>query len=232
MRNVRFIIVTMCVLASELLSARPSLPDSIEVKALQKDDSITLQLTAYQIETQLTFLMQGVNFTIVQPDTLTMSFPSAAMVRNKVRRHPNEVKAVLEMQRKQHPGQDSIHHVVRPDVQPLIAALNDTTATICYQSDKVSTHDYQIYVDRESAIMTFSFKLHRNNITSIGGLIDVSVYSAPFSKSDRAEFVGKRLSEENSPHPNGLGEGMRKEDVSKRTFKKSIVVKIEDSYEE
>ena len=106
------------------------------------------------------------------------------------------------------------------------------TATIYYQSNKVSTRDYQIYVDRESAIMTFSFKLHRNNITFIGGQIDVSVYSAPFSKSDRAEFGGKRLSEEKYPHPNGLGEGIRKEDVSKRTFKKSIVVKIEDCYEE
>ena len=232
MRDVRFIIIIICVLASNTLSAQSSLPDSIGVKAFQKGDSITLQMTAYQIETQLAFLMQGVNVTIVQPDTLMMSFPSAAMVRKKVKRHPNEVKAVLEKQRKQQSGQDSINHVVRPDVQPLVAALNDTTATIYYQNGRFPTREFMINVDRENAIMDFLLKLNGSLISSTGGLIELYVFSAPFGNSDKTEFVGKKLSNENSPHPNGLGEGIRKEDVSKRTFKKHVIVKINDAYEE
>lgn len=232
MRSVKFIIVTMFMLASNFVSAQPSVSDSIEVKSLQNGDSITFQLTAYQIETQLTFLMQGVNIIVAQPDTLMMSFPSAAMVRKKVKRHPNEVKAILEKQGRQKLSQDSINHVVRPDVQPLVAALNDTTATICYQSNRFFTHDYKIDVNREKAIMTFSLKLHKSLIPSLDELIHVSIFSEPFGKSDRAEFFGKRLSNEKSPHPNGLGEGIRKEDISKRTFKKSVIVKIEDAYGE
>lgn len=226
MKRIRFIIVIIFLLASVLLSAQSSVPDSIIVKALQNGDSITIQLAVYQIETQLTFLMQGLSITVVQPDTLMMSFPSAEMVKNKVKRHPNEVKAVLEKQRKQQPGQDSINHIVRPDVQPLVAALNDTTATICYQNNKVVTRNYKIDVNREEAIMTFSFKLHKIYISPIDGFLNVSLFSVPPSKSDRAEFGGKRLSNENSPHPNGLGEGIRKEDVSKRTFKKCITIKV------
>ncbi len=231
MKNVRFVIMAVFILASELLSAQPSVPDSIKVKALQKGDSIALQLTAYQIETQLTFLMQGVNITVIQPDTLTIYFPSADMVKNKVKRHPNEVKAVLEKQRRQQSGQDTINHVVRPDVQPLVAALNDTTANIYYQKTKIVTREYRIDVNREDAIMTFSFKLHKNFISSINGFITISLFSAPSSVSNRAEFVGKRLSDENSPHPKGLGEGIRKEDFFKRTFKKSITIKVVEANE-
>ena len=231
MKSIRFIIATMFILASDVLSARTSVPDSIEVKALQKGDSITFQLTAYQIEKQLTFLMQGLNITVAQPDTLVMSIPSAAMVRNKVKRHPNEVKAVLEKQRKRQSGQDSINHVVRPDVQPLVAALNDTTATIIYKSKKFSTRKYKIDVDREKAVMTFSFVVHKGYISTTDGFITVYLFSAPSGRSDRAEFAGRRLSEENSLHPNGLGEGIRKEDVSKRTFKKNLTIKVVEADE-
>lgn len=231
MKIIRFIIATMFILASGVLSAQISVPDSIDIKALQKGDSITFQLMSYQIETQLTFLMQGLNITVVQPDTLVISFPSAAMVRNKVKRHPNEVKAVLEMERKRQSGQDSINHVVRPDVQPLVAALNDTTATIIYQSKNFSTRKYMIDVDREKAVMTFSFVVHKGYISTTDGFVTVYLFSAPSARSDRAEFAGRRLSEENSPHPNGLGEGIRKEDVSKRTFKKNLTIKVVEADE-
>ena len=219
----------MCLQASVLLLAQPSVSDSLEVGALQKGDSLTLQVTVYRIETQLAFLMQGVSIAILQPDTLTMSFPSADMVRDKVRRHPNEVKAVLEKQRKQQLGRDKDNHVVRPDVQPLVAALNDTTAFIYYNNSKVATRGYKIEVNRKDAIMVFSFKLHKNCITTNDGLICISIFSAPSSMSDRAEFSGERLSNDISPLPNGLGEGLRKEDVPKRIFKKRVIVKI---YEE
>jgi len=219
----------MFILASKFMSAQSSVSDSFDVKVFHKGDSIAFQVSLSQIETQLAFLMQGLNITIVQPDTLTMSFPSAAMVKNKVKRHPNEVKAVLKKQRnKQQSEHYSINNVVRPDVQPLVAALNDTTAIIYYQNEKISTREYKIDVNRKTAVMTFYYKLHENLILSIDGLVNVNLFSAPFYSSDRAEFVGKRLSGKNTPHPNGLGEGIRKEDVSKRTFKKSVIVKIEN----
>lgn len=232
MKRLIFIIASFFMLATHVLSAQNHVSDTIEVKAIQTGDSISFQLKVFPVETQLTFLMQGLNIRILQPDTLTVSFPSAAMVRSKVRRHPNEVKAVLEKQKKQRIGQDSVNHVVRPDVQPLVAALNDTTANIYCQNNRLSTHNYKIDLDRQNAIITFSFKLHNNCVSSIDGMANLFIFSAPLGKADRAEFAGRQLSNEKSPHPNGLGEGIRKEDVSKRTFKKNVVVKIVKVYEE
>lgn len=227
MKNIRLIIVVILMLASKYLSAQSSISDPLEVKAINNGDSITFKVSLNQIETQLAFLMQGLNITIVQPDTLTISFPTAAMVKNKVKRHPNEVKAVLEKRRKQQSEHDSVNHVVRPDVQPLVAALNDTTATVYCQNEKISTREYKIDVNRKTAIMTFSFVLHENFISPVDGSININLFSAPFSSSDRTEFAGRRLSAKKPPHPNGLGEGIRKEDVSKRTYKKSVIVKVE-----
>ena len=199
----------------------------IKVEAVELKDSVDIRVTAYKIETQLAFLMQGLNICVEQPDTLILSFPSASMVRNKVRRHPNEVKAELASQKRHlEAGHDSVNNVVRPDVQPLVAALNDTTATIVYGNIKTPTQRFRIEVDREQAIMIFSFKVKANWLTLVNGILDLDIYSLPM-KGDRQEFVGHRLSGEKSPQPHGLGEGLRKEDAANRTFREKILVKIQ-----
>ena len=200
-------------------------PNTVKIEALECGDSLEFKLTAYQIETQLTFLMQGMEMTAIQQDTLTMSFPSAAMVRNKVRRHPNEVKAVLNSVSQA--GKDSVNHVVRPDVQPLVAALNDTTAVVAYQGKKENIRDFKIDVDREMAIMSFSVRIARAMVSDNNGMVQILVTSVPPNhQGDRPEFSGRRLSGENAPLPNGLGEGLRKEDIEKRTFLVTFPVRI------
>lgn len=227
MKNLRKIVSTIGLLTMGMLPASATVPDSIEVKATEQHDSLEIQITAYKIETQLTFLMQGLNIRIEQPDIVTLTFPSAPMVKNKVKRHPNEVKAVLESQRKrQSAGHDSINHVVRPDVLPLVAALNDTTATIACHGATETTHGFRIDVDRENAVIVFSIKVPAGSIDAKEPTLHLCVYSLPASEN-RQEFTGKRLSGENSPSPNGLGEGIRKGDAANRTFRKSLAVAIE-----
>ena len=228
MKRVRKITSTITLLAMVFLPATAAVPDSIDVKAMEHHDSVEIQITVYKIETQLTFLMQGLNIRIEQPDTVTLSFPSAPMVRNKVKRHPNEVKAVLESQRKrQGAGHDSINHVVRPDVLPLVAALNDTTATISAHGTAEATHEFNIDVDRENAVMVFSIKVPTCYIDARERKLDLCVYSVPVD-GNRQEFTGRRLSGEDSPRPNGLGEGLRNREAASRTFRKSLAVAIED----
>lgn len=228
MKMMRNVITVVLLMAVNLLPAQTLAPDSVvTIDVLELDDSLEFKLTSSLVETQLTFLMQGLDICVIQPDTITLSFPSAAMVRNKVKRHPNEVKAVLASRQRQQAGQDSINHVVRPDVQPLVAALNDTTATYSYQGQKFETRNFKIDVDREKTIMSFSIRVEKSKIQTVEGKVDLQIASIPLiNKGDRPEFVGKRLSGENAPHPNGLGEGIRKEDVAKRTFqrKASVVV--------
>lgn len=213
-------------LAASVLTVAATVPDSIDVKVREQHDSLEIQITAYKIETQLTFLMQGLNIRVEQLDSVTLIFPSAPMVRNKVKRHPNEVKAVLESQRKrQEAGHDSINHVVRPDILPLVAALNDTTATLSYHGMTDTTHGFKIDVDRENAVMVFSIKVPTCYIDTKETKLDLCLYSIPVDEN-RQEFTGRRLSDENSPRPNGLGEGFRKGDAASRSFYKVLTVII------
>lgn len=233
MRKMRSIMTGLLLMVACLLPAQTLAPDSVKIEVLELGDSLEFRLTSFQVETQLTFLMQGLDICVIQPDTMMMSFPSAAMVRKKVKRHPNEVKAVLESQRRQRTGQDSINHVVRPDVQPLVAALNDTTASCSYQNQKSATRSFKIDVDREKTLMSFSIRIDKAKIQAFDDRLNLQISSVPlFNKGDRPEFVGKRLSGENTPQPNGLGEGIRKEDVAKRTFQQRVSVAVSKANEE
>ena len=223
MRIIKYFIVVLFLMTVSQLTAQDYEPDSIKVEVKEYGDSMEFKVTVYQIETQLIFLMQGMNISIFQPDTLTMSFPSAAMVKHKVKRHPNEVKAVLEKQRKQKIGHDSINHVVRPDVQPLVAALNDTTAYYIYQDQKQAIQRYNIEVDRENAIMVFAIRVPVSLLEEKRRTLELCIYSTP-TNEDRREFEGKHISVEASPRPNGLGYGIRKEDIARRTFCKTYFI--------
>lgn len=232
MRMQRYYILISFIIAACHLSSQNLNPDSVKAEVESVSDSLYFKVTAFQIETQLSFLMQGVTISIIQPDTLTMSFPSAMMVRNKVKRHPNEVKAVLTSRQRQEIGRDSMNHVVRPDVQPLVAALNDTTAMVYYQGKNITTRDFNIDVDREKAIMCFAFRLNKKYFLDNNEILNLFISSKPSNNGERTEFRGKKLSGENAPRPNGLGEGIKKEDVQKRSFQKAISIRISKNYGE
>ena len=227
MKRIRNIALIISLLVAGILPAAADVPDSIDVKATEHHDSVEIQITLYEIETQLTFLMQGLNIIVEQPDTVTLSFPSAPMVKSKVKRHTNEVKAVLAPGTLPASGRDSINHVVRPDVLPLVAALNDTAATISTHDTAETTHGFKIDVDRENAVMVFSIKVPACYIDTQVTKLDLCIYSIPAGENMQ-EFTGRRLSGEDSPHPNGLGEGLRNGEAARRTFRKSLAGALED----
>ena len=221
------ILTVLGVITTSVMSAQISVSDSIDVKANCYNDSLEIQLATYKIETQLTFLMQGLNIQVIQPDTVTMTFPSAPMVRTKVKRHPNEVKASLVSPgSKPQIGLDSINRVIRPDVQPLVKALNDTTAQINFLDSVYATSEFHIDVDRENAVMQFSIKVPINYISQSDGLVFLCIYSCPMSGMDRFEYEGERLSGETAPQPQGLGEGFRKDKMLGKIFCQNVSVEI------
>lgn len=226
MNILKSIVICMTLFVSQNVSAHVSLADSIDVNVCQIDDSMSISLVVYDMETQLTFLMQGLDVYVVQEDTLLFSFPSASMVRGKVKRHPNEVKAVLLTQGREQTGKDSVNNVVRPDVFPLVSALNDTTATIYYGKEQVQTHIFSIEVDRETAVMKFDFCVSNKHICTSSKMIEIELRSLPSSKGDSKEFNGKTLSAESTTRPDGLGAGIRKDDVFRRTIKKRLSVPV------
>ena len=203
-----------------------------------QNDSLTIDITVREIETQLTFLMQGLVIHLDQPDSLTFSFPAAPLVRSKVHRHPNEVKAVLTGQGRQQnqTGRDTVNKVMRPDVQPLVSALNDTTATITLGSitsnqdhtrHVYSTRSFNICVDREKALMIFTAKLPQKSIKTFNRTIQLILTSQPMGKMDLVEYEGHRLSGEQAPQPQGLGEGLRRDNADSRSLHISLTSKID-----
>jgi len=224
MRPIALIILSLLTMSTISVFAHDVNTDDVDVIVLENEDSISIKLTALKIETQLAFLMQGLNISVLQEDTLTLSFPSALVVRDRVKRHPNEVKAELSSTKDRRIGNDTINHVVRPDVQPLVAALNDTTAILKHKGTNIYIRSFKIEVDVEKELMTFTIHFPKKYILDNGEELCLSLSSIP-NYNNRKEFSGRRLSLEKQKNPNGLGEGIRKDDIEKRNFYKEVVVK-------
>ncbi len=220
--------------------------NDIDVSATQLGDSIYINIISRTIETQLTFLMQGLTLRLHQPDSLTFTFPDAAMVRDKVRRHPNEVKATLAEQHPQSGGRDNKHNVVRPDVQPLVAAINQAKATVTTRmpgrAPGVSEGRFSIGVERQEALMTFTAVLPvrsvscansaaitaSSNADGTAKTLTVSLLSQPKSGNIH-EYEGRRLSGTAAPVPRGMGEGLREGDAASRVISKTITLTVHGS---
>ena len=159
-------------------------------------DSLCLCITATDTKDQLSSLMQGLRVDIAE-GPCTVLFPSAAMVRSKLKRHPNEVKATMR--------RDGSGREVRPDMLPLLQALSDTTAMVTSTSVSVPTHDFDLRMDTEHAVLTFVVTVP---LAYVGkhSKYHVVLSSDPGALSTTREYTGRRLSREAGPVKNGLGE--------------------------
>ena len=213
-------------LAAFHIGAEAHVSDSLTVNAMKHGDSIAIKVTVYEVETQLAFLMQGMSIGFMQPDSMSFSFPSAMMVREKIRRHPNEVKASMDKNLTQ--GKDITHDgnkIIRPDVRPLVAALNDTTATVWCKEKSCQTQDFIIEVDTEKTMMHFIAMIP---YPTDNNTLSLRITSKSTFLGDKPEFEGTRLSKENAPSPNGMGEGLRKGQVDERAIDKIVCVSIKE----
>ena len=139
------------------------------------------------------------------------------MVRDKIKRHPNEVKATIRRD-----GSER-----RPDLQPLISALNDTVSTVQYNNDSIIGSRHKILLNRESETLEFSINIPRRSILCNQKTITLIVESTQSSMFDSPEFIGKRLSKENKMPPGGLGQTSNTQNDSNRNFKITKTIKIQ-----
>ncbi len=190
--------------------------DGISCRAVHQGNTIEFSVRTEDIETQLAFLMQGLTIRVNLDDTLTMRFPSAQMVRRKIHRHPNEVKA-------QFSSTDSIGKIIRPDVMPLVSAINDTLATVILNDTLFHTSDYKVDLERESHTMTFYLRIDESLI-SLPDSVALDISSIPHWHGEKPEFQGKRLSHENRLGPDGMGEGLTEKNRNKRSIHKQMTI--------
>ncbi len=141
-KNIFFILVCLTYAAFSSAHHRGKSSDSIAFSARIQSDTIHISFCTTAPDYHLSFLMQGIVLTLtdsLSTKSVVVQFPNARMVRNRVHRHPNEVKATIIDNGKEK----------RPDLQPLISALNDTTATVTYSSDSVYVARHLICLNRE-----------------------------------------------------------------------------------
>lgn len=220
--KLRFYILTVLCLLCGCCNAQQTktLSDSLTLKIEVFDDSLCLNIGTDNPKFQMSFLMQGLTITMydtIKQDSIKIVFPNARMVKHKVQRHPNEVKAMTN-------GRGSEK---RPDLQPLISALNDTTIIVSYDKDHILLPTTNIMLDRERETLEFSVCIQNLMNFRKGQTVGVIVETSQSEQFKMPEFDGKRLSKENKMPPGGLGQTSNSQNDSNRNFKITKTIKIQ-----
>ena len=172
--------------------------DSVIVCAKEISDSLQISIMTDSPRVQMSFLMQGVIINIVDTtnsNILSFHLPCAKDVRDKIHHHPNEVKAMHK--------NDQIE--IRPDLQPLISALNGLPAQIGNKDSIIDNCKHYIYLDKETGNTLFTLYIPIETISLDKDSLVLLIESYPQFTNGGEEYVGKRLSMENRMPPRGLG---------------------------
>ena len=194
--------------------------DGISVSACIISDSIKITVESDCPEYQMSFLMQGLIIYMVdslKSDTVTISFPNARMVRHKMKRHPNEVKAMLDENQKER----------RPDLQPLVSALNETSMIILYKYNSNCTLFPNIQLNKDKGSIKFSVKFPNVLNLYTSDIVTIIAKTSQFEQFNLPEFEGIHLSKESKMRPGGLGQNSNTQNDSNRNFIITQTIRIQ-----
>jgi len=191
--------------------------EDVAIEAWQSQDSLHITIATSIPKMQLSFLMQGMKITIMDTlkhQTLSVELPNARMVKNKIKHHPNEVKAMHR----------ATGDEVRPDLFPLISALNDTCSIAESNDNQVIRCSHIIMLDKTIGEMTFDVCLLLPNSILLHDTVLVEILSSPVEVN--VEFDGRRLSQENRMPPDGMGQPPKNICDQARVIRFSEIIQI------
>ena len=189
------IFLLLCLSLTFIISSAQN-TDSLTVEMCIDADTMALTMTTCYPKYQMSFLMQGVIVNICDTNCnriVGIRFPDASMVRDRLPRHPNEVKATLV---------DGNQREIRPDLQPLISAHNTLHAQIIDNDSVVDKYALQIKLHNESGLITFAVRFHLC-YCGVQDSICLEIVSLPMGNGK--EYNGKILSSNNNLRSGGLG---------------------------
>lgn len=165
-----------------------------------------------------TLLMQG--FRLFLPngenDTLIIVFPSAKSVSNDIEHHPGEVKATLD--------RDS-NTEKRPDLRPLVAALNKAEILLKSSDSITSVPFHQIDINSSTGVLSYKFVIPSEQLSRDYSSTIILVSQPDSAMIQQDEFGSRNFkgrSSENRPQPFGVGQQQRNE-----SHKKSIIIEFD-----
>lgn len=193
--------------------------DSITICAREISDSLQISIMTDNPKVQISFLMQGVIVNIedtTNTNVLSFHLPCAKDVQDIIRHHPNEVKAMYKHNNVE----------VRPDLQPLISALNEIPAQIDNNDSIIGNCKHHIYLDKETGSTTFTLYIPVESISLDKDSLVLLIESYPQFTNGGEEFIGKRLSMENRMPPRGLGNAPDNRSAIERTIeiRRTVIV--------
>ena len=162
--------------------------EDLHIGVEASNDSLCISLSSQCRKIQMSFLMQGVRVGFVEKhrrDTAFVELPNADDVRNMIKRHPNEVKAMHDVNGSQE---------VRPDLLPLVAALNSQKARLMRNGLPEDSCLHHIAINKENGIITFVIIIPLQDAVFKGDSLVLTVCSTPKNYKDNAEFRGNRRS--------------------------------------
>lgn len=197
-----FIIMLFLVLAPTTVLGQGKITtssDSLTIEAMSENDTLSIRMTTNNPKVQMSFLMQGFNVYFCNEDSISCCYaimPNAGMVRNLLSRHPNEVKASLAQG-----GQREI----RPNLEPLITALNTVPATLIVNDCAKIDCKHYISLFKDKGLISFLVSIPCQYIDCKNDSVVIRIVSQPSDIIGNREYVGTRLSRENQMPSNGLG---------------------------
>lgn len=151
-----------------------------------------------------TFMMQGFDLIFKGKYEYIVKAPSAKDVEDAVSHHPGEVKATVQGEQEK-----------RPDVRPVLEALNKTDVFIYLNGKKAGkVKKFDVSIDPESGVLTYAITLP--NIYSMDLPMSVNLVSHQVEQTDenRLNQQANRNTSER-PQPFGVGQPSRADDAQK-----------------
>lgn len=214
--NISFLILLLSIIHCYVFAQNreQSFDDDISIHVSLVEESIKIEVESSNPRHQMSFLMQGLTihiFDSINTDSVKIMFPDAGIVRHKLQRHPNEVRAMIDIN-----GEE-----MRPDLQPLIAALNEVPVTISHQNN-ISKSLTNILLNKDDGLVIYSVIIPNFCNHSVRDRISIKLETSQFPQTYSPEFEGRRLSKDDKLPPEGLGQKSNINNDKNRNF---IIVK-------
>lgn len=191
---------TGCSTAKTLTPAKQTLNKSkVEMSYSVDKSTNTITVSTSDPVVLRTFIMQGFSLSLSGKLAYTVKIPSAKDVESKINHHPGEVKATMQGDSEK-----------RPDIRPVIEALNKVDATIYSKAGKKvgKTKNFTVSINPRTGIL--SYKITLSNSYSMNMPITVTLASTPVVGGDEfnnVQFANRN--ESNHRQPFGVGQPQR-----------------------
>lgn len=177
MKHITYIIMFLSLLLSSGCASHKSMifehtnqNVNLEINVVKnKCSSITVS-TSDPI-TLRTFIMQGFTLSLFSgSNNIFITFPSAKDVEDKVKHHPNEVKASINDNKEK-----------RPDVRPVINAINAGEVIYCVNKNPSILKTFMVSIDPSSGLLSYHIDFPKPFRLNLPSVVDLKSSPASFS---------------------------------------------------